>query len=67
MQDNEVAGAALPQGAPMEGRCPNCRKDGWTPAPLAVVAGLDVRPFVCDTCGFVALLHGSGKRAVSGE
>ncbi len=45
-----------------DGRCPNCRKDGWTPAPAAVVAGLTVLPFICDTCGFVALMHGQEDR-----
>lgn len=55
-QANETAEAS------MEGRCPNCRKDTWTAAPPAVVAGLDVRPFVCDTCGYLALMHGPGKR-----
>ena len=41
----------------MEGRCPNCRKDEWTAAPQGNVAGLEVRPFICNVCGFVALLH----------
>ena len=44
----------------MEGRCPNCRKDKWSAAPAGTVAGLRVRPFICETCGYIALLHDPG-------
>jgi hypothetical protein len=48
---------AGPGGILLRARCPICRKNAWTPQADGAVAGLNVRPFVCDTCGFVALMH----------
>jgi len=53
---NEEHPRNTPKDLPFDGRCPNCRKDEWTIAPRAVVAGLNVQPFICKTCGFVALM-----------
>lgn len=41
----------------MRARCPICRKNTWSAQADGAVAGLDVQPFVCNTCGFVALMH----------
>jgi predicted RNA-binding Zn-ribbon protein involved in translation (DUF1610 family) len=54
--------ADAPRDAPMVGRCPNCRKDEWTAAAPGTVAGLQVRPYICDICGFIALLHDPDAR-----
>lgn len=61
MAENDAPKANGPKDLPFDGRCPNCRKDGWTISARGVVAGLNVQPFICDTCGFVALMHAEGQ------
>ena len=53
----EIEPDAGPGGVLMRARCPICRKNTWTAQTSGAAAGLNVQPFVCDTCGFVALMH----------
>ena len=50
-----------PGGILLRARCPICRKNTWTAQAGGAAAGLRVQPFVCDTCGFVALMRDSGS------
>jgi len=62
----EPEGPGGPGGKHMRARCPICRKNEWAATPTQVVMpqaqsgdggdGLAVQPFVCQTCGFVALM-----------
>jgi len=66
----EPEGDGGPGGKLMRARCPICRKNEWAAAPNPVLmpqmgtdeggSGLAVQPFVCQTCGFVALMSTPG-------